>query len=196
MTSTESKRIAIVTGANGVIGKAIASGYAPLAGLVVSEKISKGLAQGTGRFVHGLTYSGNPTSCFIGLKVLEIMQREGLFTRAAEIGSYLKTGLVRLAEHHHMIAQVRGRGLLYGLELASDRHTRTPFDASLNVSRRVVEGMRERGVVIAQGLAGSGDQIQISPPFTISEAEIDEVLLALDATISALEDGVHAPRPG
>ena len=165
------------------LGKAIASGYAPLAALVVSDKIREGLAQGTGRFVHGLTYSGHPVSCFVGLKVYEIMQRDQLFTRAVEIGGYLKAGLARLAEKHAMIAEVRGRGLLYGIELASDRRARAPFDPSLGVARRAVEGMRKRGIVIVQGLAGTGDQIQLSPPFTITEAEVELIIGALDDTL-------------
>jgi adenosylmethionine-8-amino-7-oxononanoate aminotransferase len=176
------------------LGKAIASGYAPLAAMVVSDKISEGLAQGTGRFVHGLTYSGNPASCFVGLKVYEIMQREQLFTRAARMGGYLKAGLTELAEKHPMIGEVRGRGLLYGIELAADRRKRTPFDPSLGVARRVVEGMRKRGVVIAQGLAGTGDQIQLSPPFTITEAEIDLLLGALDETLVEIARSLPSGR--
>lgn len=165
------------------LGKAIASGYAPLAAMVVSEKIRDGLAQGTGRFVHGLTYSGNPTSCFIGLKVLEIMHREQLFTRAATAGNYLCAGLVALSAKHAMIGEIRGRGLLWGVELVADRAKRTAFDKSSGVARRIVEGMRRRGVIVVQGLADSGDQIQMSPPFTISNAEIDLVLSALDETL-------------
>jgi len=176
------------------LGKAIASGYAPLAAMVVSDKISEGLAQGTGRFVHGLTYSGNPASCFVGLKVYEIMQREQLFTRAARMGGYLKAGLTELAEKHPMIGEVRGRGLLYGIELAADRRKRTPFDASLGVARRVVEGMRKRGIVIVQGLAGTGDQLQLSPPFTITEAEVDLLLGALDETLVEIARSLPSGR--
>jgi len=91
------------------LGKAIASGYASLAALVVSVKIREGLAQGTGRFVHGLTYAGNPVSCFVGLKVHEIMRREQLFTRAADIGGYMKVGLEKIAARHAMVAAVPDR---------------------------------------------------------------------------------------
>jgi adenosylmethionine-8-amino-7-oxononanoate aminotransferase len=168
------------------LGKAIASGYAPLAAMVVSEKIRDGLAQGTGRFVHGLTYSGNPTSCFIGLKVLEIMHREQLFTRAAAAGAYLRARLVELAVKHAMVGEIRGRGLLWGIELVADRERHTTFYRSMGLARRIVDGMRRRGVIIVQGLAGSGDQLQLSPPFTISKAEIDLLLAALDETLSEL----------
>jgi adenosylmethionine-8-amino-7-oxononanoate aminotransferase len=83
-----------------------------------------------------------------------------------------------------MVAEVRGRGLLYGIEFAADRHTRTPFAASLGVARRVAAGMRERDVLIAQGLAGTGDQIQLSPPFIITQQQVDDLLGALDDTLT------------
>jgi adenosylmethionine-8-amino-7-oxononanoate aminotransferase len=165
------------------LGKAMASGYAPLAAMVVSEKIRDGLAGGTGRFVHGLTYSGTPSSCFIGLKVHEIMLREGLFTRAGKIGGVQKAGLDRLAARHPIIGEVRGRGLLFGLELVADRARRMPFDRSLGVARQVAEGMRKRGIVIAQGTSTRGDQVQISPPFTISEGEVGVIVASLDETL-------------
>lgn len=174
------------------LGKAIASGYAPLAAMVVSERIVEAFRKGTGRFVHGLTYSGMPSSCFIGLKVHEIMQREGLFTRAVEIGAVLIADLEALAKRHAIIGEVRGRGLLIGIEFVADRKTRRAFDPSIGISRRIVERMRDRGVVIAQAvITGNGnlgsDQIQVSPPFTISKAEVGELVGALDEVLTELE---------
>jgi adenosylmethionine-8-amino-7-oxononanoate aminotransferase len=173
------------------LGKAIASGYAPLAAMVVSERLRQGLAEGTGKFVHGLTYSGTPSSCFIGLEVHGIMQREGLFTRAGEIGGYLLRKLSGLAERHEMIGEIRGRGLLYGIELVADRRTRRPFERSHGIAARVVAGMRARGVIIAPGIVSGGgrsgnDQVQISPPFTISKAEIDILVSALDEVLAEI----------
>jgi len=180
------------------LGKAIASGYAPLAAMVVSERVRKGLAEGTGKFVHGLTYSGMPSSCFIGLAVHEIMRREGLFTRAGEIGSLLRDKLIGLAAHHDMIGEVRGRGLLYGVEFVADRRSRSPFQRSHGIGRRVVEGMRARGVIVAPGITAGdgrrgGDQIQISPPFTIREAEIGVLIGALDEVLTEID---HDLGPG
>ena len=180
------------------LGKAIASGYAPLAAMVVSEKIRQGLSGGTGRFVHGLTYSGTPSACFIGLKVHEIMRREGLFTRPASIGRYLKEGLEGLARRHEMIGEIRGKGLLFGIELVADRTSRAPFERSLEVARRVVDGMRARNIIITAGISSGGfggDQLQISPPFIISEAEIDELVGALDEVLSEVARSLAAqPR--
>jgi adenosylmethionine-8-amino-7-oxononanoate aminotransferase len=171
------------------LGKAIASGYAPLAAMVVCERVVDAFQKGTGRFVHGLTYSGTPSSCFVGLQVHEIMRRDGLFTRALDIGAVLRAKLDRLAERHEMIGEIRGRGLLWGVEFVADRRTRRPFDKSLGLTRRIVDGLRAEGVIVAPALiTGDGrfgsDQIQISPPFVISESEVAELTDALDRVLT------------
>lgn len=150
------------------MGKALGSGYAPLAAMVVSERVLDVFAAGSGRFVHGLTYSGMPSSCFVGLKVFEIMQREGLFARPSKIGAYLKSKLEALATNHETIGEVRGRGLLIGIEFVADRRTRVPFAESVSFSGRVVKALRDRNVLVAAGapksnLGRHGDHIQISP---------------------------------
>jgi adenosylmethionine-8-amino-7-oxononanoate aminotransferase len=175
------------------LGKALASGYAPLAAMVVSNRIREVFAEGSGRFIHGLTYSGTPSACFIGLKVHEIMQREGLFTRAAAAGHALKARFEALAERHEIIGEVRGCGLLLGLEFVADRAKRRPFPRSASVTERIVRHLRANDVIVAAGIPLSnfgkdGDHVQISPPFTISEGEADILIDALDAAISAVEN--------
>jgi adenosylmethionine-8-amino-7-oxononanoate aminotransferase len=171
------------------LGKALGSGYAPLGAMVVSEKVRDVFDGGTGRFVHGLTYSGMPASCFIGLKVFEIMTREKLFTRPAEAGDHLMAGLRDLAARHSAIGEVRGRGLLIGLEFVADRKTREPFPESFGFTARLVRAMRDRNVLVAAGapqsnLGRHGDHIQISPPFIISERDIGEILATLDSALA------------
>ncbi len=173
------------------LGKAIGSGYAPLGAMVVSERVCEAFRAGSGRFIHGLTYSGTPSSCFIGLQVHQIMQREGLFTRAVEAGEYLMAQLRALEQRHSMIGEVRGRGLLVGVEFVADRATRRPFDASLRITDRVVQGLRDRNVLVAAGVPLSnfgkdGDHIQISPPFTITHLEIDFLVSALGDVLATI----------
>lgn len=173
------------------MGKALGSGYAPLAAMVVSEKVRAAFAAGTGRFVHGLTYSGMPLSCFIGLKVNEIMRREGLFDRARTAGAQLMNRLQALADKHAAIGEVRGRGLLIGVEFVADRNSRTPFPESAAVTARIVQAMRERNVLVAAGVPFSnlgrhGDHIQISPPYIVSDGEINQIVAALDEALSSL----------
>ncbi|TWI31232.1 adenosylmethionine-8-amino-7-oxononanoate aminotransferase [Paracoccus sulfuroxidans] len=172
-------------------GKAIGSGYAPLGAVIVSEKIAGFFREGRRRFVHGFTYSGHAMSCFVGQKVFEIMQREDLFRRPAEIGAYLHERLGALQQRHEMIGDLRGRGLYAGLEFVADRHSRAPFAPDQQITSRLVAMMRERGVIVGAGVPGAnygkgGDHIQISPPFIISEAEIDTLTGALDEVLTVL----------
>jgi adenosylmethionine-8-amino-7-oxononanoate aminotransferase len=171
------------------MGKALGSGYAALGAMVVSEKVREAFVEGTGRFVHGLTYSGMPASCFVGLKVFEIMTREGLFNRPAEIGAQLMAGLRALADKHAVIGEVRGRGLLIGLEFVADRTTREPLPESFGFTARLVRALRDRGVLVAAGapqsnLGRHGDHIQISPPFIITEKEVFDIVESVDSALS------------
>ncbi len=169
-------------------GKAIGSGYAPLGAVLINDKITDFFRDSRKRFVHGFTYSGHPTSCFIGQQVFDIMSWEGLFTRAGTIGKYLHDRLDALQQRHACIGEVRGRGLYGGVEFVADRATRAPFPAEKNFTSRLVAGMKDRGVIVGGGVPGAnfgqgGDHIQITPPFIVSEAEIDVIVDALDETI-------------
>ena len=120
------------------------------------------------------------------------MRREGLFTRAKAIGSILRTKLLELAERHEIIGEVRGRGLLQGIELVADRKSRRPFPRDRRVAERVVRHMRDNRVVITAGVplanfGRDGDHLQISPPFTISEQEVSIIIEALDDALGTIQ---------
>ena len=181
------------------LGKGIGSGYAPLAAMLVSGKIGAVLGRGSGRFVHGLTYSGTPSATFVGLKVHEIMEREGLFTRAQSLGPILREKLEALAERHEIIGDVRGRGLLQGIELVADQKSRRPYSRDAGVTEKVVRHMRSNGVIIAAGVplanfGRDGDHLQISPPLIVSEDEINIIIDALDAALGDVSKLVGASR--
>jgi adenosylmethionine-8-amino-7-oxononanoate aminotransferase len=167
------------------MGKAMASGYAPLGAMLVSDRILTALAAGSGRFTHGLTYSGTPSACFTGLKVFEIMQREDLFVRPAASGALLMAALRELASRHAAIGEIRGRGLLIGIEFVADRSTRAPFPRDFAFTARLVKAMRANNVIVSPGaplcnFGRDGDHIQISPPYIISPAETEMIVAALD----------------
>jgi len=170
------------------MGKAIGSGYVPLGAVVIAGKIVDAYAAGTGRFVHGFTYSGMPISCFTGLKVFEIAQREKLFERTGPMGEKLKAAVKGVAEKHECIGDVRGRGLLVGVEFVADRATRQPFPKEAGFTAKVLAGMRQRGVIVSPGVplanfGKDGDHLQISPPFIIGDEEIGMIADALDGAV-------------
>ena len=174
------------------LGKGVGSGYAALAACIASERVVDAILEGSGRFTHGFTYSGLPLSCFIGVQVFNLVQEWGLFERAAEMGQYLLDQLAGLAASHEIVGDVRGLGLLAGMEFVADRNTQTPFPAEVDLTERIVAGAEEHGVLLRQGVAGAnynagGDHIQISPPYTISRTEIDEVVAVIDKVLGEVE---------
>lgn len=174
------------------LGKGIASGYAPLAATLVSEKIRGGIRSSSGKFVHGLTYSGTPSATFIGLQVQKIMHKEGLFHRAAELETYLRSELEQLAVKHDIIGEIRGRGFLFGVEFVADRSMRTPFAIDERVTQKIVSKMMEAGVIVAPGVplanhGHNGDHIQISPPLVSSKKELSHIVEALDNALGWIE---------
>lgn len=179
------------------MGKGIGSGYAPLGAVIVAEKLVSAIRSGSGRFNHGFTYSGTPTACFVGLQVFGIMQKEDLFFRAADLGTYLLDRLQALAQRHDCIGDVRGLGLLVGVEFVQDRKTKEPFPREVDFTGRVVASARRRGVLINPGVplanfGRNGDHVQISPPLIVTKAEIDLIIDALDGALTTVVREVAA----
>jgi len=175
-----------------VMGKGISSGYVPLGAVLASPRVVDAFTAGSGTFDHGFTYSGNPLCTFVGLQVLQYALEHQLFDNVAAKGQHLRAALNKLAERHPIVGEVRGLGLFAGIEFVSDHARREPFPEKADITRRVVRGARERGVLILPGVPGAnygrgGDHIHLSPPYIITRAEIDLVAEALDATLSQIE---------
>jgi adenosylmethionine-8-amino-7-oxononanoate aminotransferase len=174
-----------------ILGKGITAGYAPLAALLVSEKIYSAFERGSGAFLNNFTFAANPVSCAVASKVLEILDRDGLVGRAAFIGSYVRAALEKLtAKHIHLGRDVRGLGLILAADLYEDRETRTPFSPEKNMAEKLARACLDEGLVIYPGLlalAGkTGDCFLLGPPYTIKEAEVDELIELLDRALSRL----------
>lgn len=175
-----------------VMGKGISSGYVPLGAVLAAQRVVDAFEAGSGKFSHGFTYSGNPFCTFVGLQVLRYALDHQLFEEVGAKGQYLRAALDQLAERHEIVGEVRGLGLLAGLEFVSDRASRQPFPEKADITRRVTRGALERGVLILPGVPGAnhgrgGDHIQLSPPYVITRAEIDLVVEILGATLSEIE---------
>ena len=140
-------------------------------------------------FAHGFTYSGHPTACAVGLRNLQILEDERLIERAAEQGAYLQRKLQELRELE-IVGDVRGLGLLAGVELFSDKATKKAFDVSEGVARRVWLEALERGVIVRPL---SGDVLAMSPPFVISEQQIDRIVDVLHGAIQHVGSQLRRP---
>jgi adenosylmethionine-8-amino-7-oxononanoate aminotransferase len=167
-----------------IFAKGVTSGYLPLSGVMLRRGVHDVLTGVKGMFAHGFTYSGHPTACAVALRNLRIIEDEGLVRRAAERGAYLQRRLQDL-RRHEIVGDVRGLGLVAGVELVSDRKTKKSFEMSVGAARRVWIDALQNGVIV-RPLAG--DVLAISPPFVISEQEIDRIVEVLDGAIGRLAE--------
>jgi adenosylmethionine-8-amino-7-oxononanoate aminotransferase len=130
------------------MGKGITSGYAPLAGVLVHERASDVVARGPSSTLGGHTYAENPVACAAGVAVLDYIEKHHLFERVEALAVHLFRRAVARLGDLPIVGDVRGKGLLMGVELGMDRATRTPFPMELGVSRRVAEHALARGLYI------------------------------------------------
>ncbi|HVT72798.1 MAG TPA: aminotransferase class III-fold pyridoxal phosphate-dependent enzyme [Lacunisphaera sp.] len=159
------------------MAKGIGNG-APLGAVVTTPKIAALLAQKT----HFNTFGGNPVVCATGKAVLEVIERENLQANCLRLGAHLLAGFNRLKEKYQVIGDIRGRGLLLGLEFVKDRATKSPGKEEC---AQVVENARELGLLLGKGGLW-GQTIRFAPPMNITPADADFVLAVLDEAIGAL----------
>jgi len=168
--------------------KGVTSAYLPLGGVIVSSQIHGVIheAPPTERFMHAATYSGHPTCCAVALKTLEIYERENLISRTTPLGKRLLDGLQPLRDLP-VVGDVRGFGLMCGVELVEDQRTKQP---AVGLGAKVLTEARNRGLVtrMRAGQAGEhpiGDTISLAPPFVITETQIDLIVKTLHESILA-----------
>ena len=159
------------------MAKGIGNG-APLGAVVTTPKIAQALSQR----VHFNTFGGNPVVCAQGMAVLDVIDREKLQENSLTIGNHLLGGLARLKEKHNLIGDVRGKGLLLGIELVKDRTTKEPAKAEC---AEVIERCKEMGLLLGKG-GLQGQTIRFSPPMNITKADADFLLEVLDQAFSGL----------
>lgn len=169
-----------------VLGKGMGAGYAPVSAVLVSEQFIETIAAGTASVTNGHAYGGNPLGSSVALAVLEAVESRGLVANAAERGKQLRAGLEELAGRHEVIGEVRGLGLLQGLELVSDRATGKPGDPIGSLTRSAVLAARDRGLLVYPATGGVNDAILVAPPLTVTAEETDLLLELLDDGLSAL----------
>lgn len=159
------------------MAKGIGNG-APLGAFTTTEEISKVM---TNR-IHFNTYGGNPISMTQGLATLEVIEEDGIQQNALEVGNHLKDGFLALQEKHPIIGEVRGMGLMLGVELVRDRQTKEPANTE---AADVMEAMKHRGVLVGKG-GLYGNTLRIKPPMCITRDDADYLLVMLDEVISEM----------
>jgi adenosylmethionine-8-amino-7-oxononanoate aminotransferase len=179
------------------MGKGIAGGYVPLSAVAVSRKIVDTIAAGSGAFVHAQTFSHHAVLCSAGLATLNYLDRHQLIERGAMMGRELHARLQPLLDLPH-VGDVRGRGLLAGIEFVEDKATRAPFPRSLKFAERLTEAALDAGLTVFPN-AGSadgtnGDLVMLAPPFVVSEEQIGEMVSALRTAIERTSAGIMSVK--
>ncbi|WP_288253526.1 aspartate aminotransferase family protein [uncultured Hydrogenophaga sp.] len=173
--------------------KGVTSGYIPLGGVMVGDRVAKVLIDKGGEFNHGYTYSGHPVACAVGLANLELMEREDLPRKVREeLAPYLAKRFAEIGEHP-LVGLAETCGFVAGLVLVKDKASKAMYDAELAV------GMMCRAHCFRNGLImrAVGDRMIIAPPLVMTREQIDEMVAlirrCLDDTLSELrEKGLHA----
>ena len=172
-----------------VLAKGISAGYTPM-GAVMAPAAMVDRVGSAGGFTHTFTYFANPLSCAVALAVLDELVERDLIGNADRMGVLLREGLERLAQDFRTIGDIRGLGLLLAVELVADRDTKRSFPPALNAIGRLQEIALGQGLALyARRTAGGrwGEWLMISPPLTVTEAEIHELLSRLRRALVMFE---------
>jgi adenosylmethionine-8-amino-7-oxononanoate aminotransferase len=170
--------------------KAVTSAYIPLSGAIDSKDIHQAILQSEDRFMHGFTNSAHPAACAVGLRNLQIFDDENLVENAASLGARLHDGLRTLLEEDG-VGDVRGIGLIAGVEVMQEVEKRKPFPVELNVGGRLVNACRDRGL-ISRNIA---DSYLLAPPLITTPEQIDRIVDILRESVREVVGWARRQKP-
>jgi len=175
------------------MAKGLTGAYQPLGATIVTPEIADHFEDNM--LTHGHTYAGHPVACAAGVAAIETYQEEGLVEQARERGEYLASKLEGLAANHPSVGDTRGVGLFHGVELTKRSDRREPFGHrtdKVSKSTTVVDEVSARAAEEGVYVANMINTLIIAPPLTISEAEIDEAVAALDTALDHSDGAMEA----
>lgn len=167
------------------MGKGLTGGALPLSATGIREDLYAQVIE-NGGFAHGGTFSHHPAGAAAGLAVIGIIEREGLIGKAASSGQLLGSKLAAALTDSPFVADVRGVGMMWGIEFVADKATLEPFPRSGKVTERLWDRLFSDGIIVYKSVAlagAAGDGLIVAPPFTIDEEEIDTVVSAIERTV-------------
>ncbi|MGE5778031.1 MAG: aminotransferase class III-fold pyridoxal phosphate-dependent enzyme, partial [Hyphomicrobiales bacterium] len=171
------------------VAKGLGGGYAPIGALLMQKDIFRTVADRSGAFQHTHTYMGHPLACAAALAVQRVIRRDNLLANVRAQGAHLSRRLKERFGNHPFVGDVRGRGLLQGIELVADRGTKEAFDPNLKMQARVKPEAMARGLMVyptggtVDGVRG--DHVLIAPPFIVDAAAIDVIVERLGEAVDA-----------
>ena len=170
-----------------LVGKGIASGYAPLGAVLVAPRVAEAFEQGSGTFQHGFTYQAHPVATAAGNAVLDHIESNKLSERVTPAADILRAELAALQPHPH-VGEIRSLGLLVGIEFVKDKVTHGPFPREENIAERIREAALDENVLTypTQGCVDGlrGDHLLLAPPFIVTPQESALIAKALQSALN------------
>jgi 4-aminobutyrate aminotransferase / (S)-3-amino-2-methylpropionate transaminase / 5-aminovalerate transaminase len=170
-----------------VVGKGLTGGL-PFAACIGTDRVMERWPSSRGEAIHTSTFLGHPLGCAAALAAMDVLREERLVERSAELGARMLARLAAVTADHPRVAEVRGRGLMIGVELVRDRRTLEPAPGL--AGRVVLEALRRGLLVLGGGI--HGNVISLSPPFVLTDAQADHALDVLEEILGALVDAPDA----
>ncbi|MBY7144290.1 aspartate aminotransferase family protein [Virgibacillus sp. NKC19-3] len=168
--------------------KGITSGYFPLGGVLLSETIKESINQFDENLAHGFTYTGHPTACAVGLKTLEIIERENLIHHVAEVGRQLQRGLDYIQDNHYHVTNARTVGFLGAFDLMENPEAGIPFGKDVNAAGDMVTSCSEKGLIIRPFDYETGMNIlAVAPPLITTKEEVQTMIEMMDQSLTDIE---------
>ena len=182
-----------------VIGKGLSGGYAPLSAVIAKREIVGQIAGGSGYFNHAQTYSHTPVICAAGLATLRYIKKHDLIARCRALESTFFRELSRL-EKYSVVGDIRGKGLLAGIEFVKDRDGKEPLPRSKKFVERFAERAFHNGLILWPNVGHvnniDGDLVLLAPPLIITEEQISELVSLFELSLEQTLSAKHSARPG
>lgn len=173
------------------MGKALSGGYFPLGAVGISDKVYKPMVDAKGSFPPGYSWSGNPMGAAVSLKALEYLEKYNLVEQSARMGAYLRQQLEEKLYKHPTVGDIRGRGLMIGIELVKNKETKECFPVGVGYSAQMnAEALRQNMLIESSSGCNkgqSGDTLMIAPAFVVTKEEIDKIVDRLENVITVVE---------
>lgn len=171
--------------------KGMSAGYSPLGAVIAKQEIYDTFKNGSGVFVHGHTYGGNPLSAAVALAVVKTLVADNIADNSRTIGAYLLGRLQETLLPFSFVGDVRGKGLMLGVEIVRDKVTKEPYPAAMAMAEKLTVTLMKHGIIVYPGTGNAdgenGDQFLLAPPLIITRDQADELVEGLESGFREFE---------